>query len=289
MARFGAFFEELFNKLQVLGLKQGDILLVSSDIKLMMLQLALEYDVKDEETRNEALSTLVDLLQDAVGESGTLMFPTYNWSICRGEGYDIRYSRSEVGSLSNWVLDNRSEFVRTRHAIYSFAVWGAGAQVLAKMDNQDSFGVLSPFEYLMAPNAKQLLLDVSAQNCFTFVHAVEQRVNVPYRHLKFFFGDYTDENGLTEPRQYSMFVRDLSLPTYLDLKDEFFIEAGAAHREKWGKSSLLFLSLSSSARAIEDSLRNRNGEGIVANFDWSQTPTLPYELSSIGDRVSKHA
>ena len=33
---------------------------------------------------------LIDVLLEAVGPTGTIVFPTYNWDFCRGKGFDIK-------------------------------------------------------------------------------------------------------------------------------------------------------------------------------------------------------
>ena len=64
--------DNLFNNLQ---LKNGDKVLVSSDILKFLLKKK-EKDIEQEANR------IIDNLIEKIGESGTLLLPTYNWDFC---------------------------------------------------------------------------------------------------------------------------------------------------------------------------------------------------------------
>lgn len=194
-----------------LGVREGDILYISSDIKTFLFNLAIKKSITKKFGRDKALGEFVDLFQEVISEKGTLMFPVFSWEWCRGKRFDYKRTKGEVGTLSNWVLENRLDFVRTKHPIYSFLVWGKDAEYLKQMDNQDAWSHASPFYYLQTQGAKQLLFNIEAYQGFTFGHYLEQEVAVPYRHPKYFFGEYIDENGVKETRMYSMYVRDMEI------------------------------------------------------------------------------
>jgi aminoglycoside 3-N-acetyltransferase len=164
------------------NLQKGEIVLVTSDLTALML-LTRDYE--------EPImpDILIDYLQMAVGNDGTLLFPTYNWDYCKGITFNYNSTRCKTGALGVAAL-KRSDFIRTRHPIYSFAVWGKDSKKLYEMDNISSFGSDSPFAYLHENNAKNIIIDVSYQNCFTFAHYVEEccMEYVPYRYLKTFNG-----------------------------------------------------------------------------------------------------
>ena len=91
---------------------------------------------------------------------------------------------------------SRDDFARTKHPIYSFAVWGKGKEELCAMDNKSSFGIDSPFTYMTNHEFKNLFIDKDLGHSFVYVHYVEEQVgNIPYRYLKDFTADYIDEDG----------------------------------------------------------------------------------------------
>ena len=104
--------------LKSLEIGTGDLLTVSSDIKTLLFRMSTEYNIRGKSERNAALNELTDTLQAAVGTEGTLLFPVFSWDWCRGKGFDLRTTKGEVGTLQNWVLENRPDFLRTSHPMY---------------------------------------------------------------------------------------------------------------------------------------------------------------------------
>ncbi|MFT3984460.1 MAG: DUF4910 domain-containing protein [Lachnospiraceae bacterium] len=187
-----------------LGLKKGDHVFVTSDVK-QLLYSCVEHDDDTD------LNHLIDGMIEIIGKDGTLVFPTFNWSFCRGVSYDYYKTPCKTGSLGRIAL-KRDDFKRTRHPIYSFAVWGKGQDELCALDNKSSFGKDSPFTYFTEHHFKNLFIDKDCQHSFVYVHYVEEQEGpVAYRYLKDFKADYTDAAGMTGEAVYSMNVRDLKL------------------------------------------------------------------------------
>lgn len=206
-----------------LGIRKGDRILVSSAIKDVVNIAKSNGDEFD-------LNILIDAFKEAVGEEGTLMFPTYNWDWCKGAAYDVRSTPSQVGALSQIAL-NRPDFRRTRHPIYSFAVYGAGTEELCALDNKSAFGPDSPFRWFLDHGVKNIVINCKFNHSFTFVHYVEEAVldDVRYRYLKDFRADYTDADGNTTERVYSMCVRSYTydVEEVVDDYEEDWLKAGA--------------------------------------------------------------
>lgn len=205
-----------------LGIEEGDIVFISSDVKRLLATARMHREPLD-------LNILIDALIRLVGKEGTVIFPTYNWDFCSGKTFDIKKTRCKTGSLGTVAL-KRDDFRRTQHPIYSFAVWGKYQKELCEMDNKDSFGNDSPFAFFKKHNVKNYIIDVTLQHCFTYVHFVEEQSGVvKYRYIKEFTADYIDENGQTERRAYSMFVRDLDLDVFVTINplEDDLIKEGA--------------------------------------------------------------
>lgn len=284
------FFEktegEIMRSLRNIGVNEGDILYISSDIKTFLFNLAVQHNVKSNHERNEALDGLIRIFQETVSEKGTLLFPVFSWDWCRGNGFNYKTTKGEVGTLSNWVLENRTDFVRTRHPIYSFMVWGKDAEYLRTLDNQDAWSRFSPFHYLQIhDNAKQLLFNIEAYQGLTFSHYIEQEVSVPYRHPKYFFGEYTDETGMKETRMYSMYVRDMDVVSGCGIHNRWLIQRGAAKQTEWNGNILTVVDLMKSYPIIRDDMLNNDGKNTLtftdSRLDWTKSRTIPYEVSGI--------
>lgn len=212
---------ELKNLAANLHLKKGDNVFVTSDVKQLLYNLYTNSDDTD-------LNILIDGIIDIIGEEGTLVFPAFNWSFCKGETFDIRKTPCKTGSLGTLAL-KREDFKRTKHPIYSFAVWGKAKEELCSMDNKSSFGYDSPFTYFKNHNFKNLFIDKDLEHSFVYVHYCEEQVgNLKYRYLKDFHADYIDYDGNIRKACYSMNVRDLDLDVTNRIYpfEEEFIEKG---------------------------------------------------------------
>lgn len=195
---------DLKNYAKHMNIKKNDIVFISSDVRKIVWDAIVN-------KKSYNLNDFIDGIISAVGEKGSVIFPTFNWDFCNGTLFDIRSSPCKTGALGTIAL-NRSDFIRTKHPIYSFAVYGNASKLLKAMDNIDSFGIDSPFAFFKNYNVKNYIIDVTLERCFTFAHFVEEHSGVvKYRYIKNFTAGYIDEQGYKSERTYSMFVRDLDL------------------------------------------------------------------------------
>jgi aminoglycoside 3-N-acetyltransferase len=105
------------------------------------------------------------------------VLPTFTYSFCRHEPFDIRRSPSTVGVLSEYFRQ-RPGVRRTAEPIFSTAILGdlpdLWEQELFSVGDTDCFGERSIFALLMAVDAKIAFLGVDPSVC-TFVYHVEQQ------------------------------------------------------------------------------------------------------------------
>ncbi|MCR4850716.1 MAG: AAC(3) family N-acetyltransferase [Lachnospiraceae bacterium] len=221
------------------GINKDDIIDVASDMVSIMMfcrRKKIEFDPDH----------LIDALKELVPD-GTVMIRMFNWDFCHGTDFDIRNTPSKVGALGNVAL-KRTDFKRTKHPIYSWMVWGRDTDEFCSLDNKCAFGVDSPFDLLYKKNAKQLTIGNTVADACTQMHHAEAICKVPYRYEKEFTGSYTDENGVTGTRTYSMYVRPLNLSVINTNTDEgerrkTLIDAGImreyTYEEALGANSIL--------------------------------------------------
>ena len=241
--------------LETMGIQKGGILFVSSDVRRLVFNYMRSY------REPLSLDSIINKLQQLVGEEGTLIFPTFNWDFCRGIPFDYHSTPCMTGSLSSAAL-KRNDFRRTQHPIYSYAVWGKYADELCAMQNLSSFGDDSVFGWLDKHHAQNLIIDVGLTECFTFVHYVEQTSgHVNYRFDKQFTAEYIDADGQKSLRTYSMFVRYLELDVVADFRgiDEILYNAGIEKRYEWNGVLCKMIDLHASVQPImEDIINNRS-------------------------------
>lgn len=213
------------------GLEKGDTVLVHSSLSRFIRDFrASGTDI--------APSEVLESLMAAVGESGTLIFPTYNFEFTKGKVFDIRNSMSETGALTECArLDRR--FVRTGHPLFSFAVAGRHRDKFERLYNYSAFGTDSPFARLMQLGGKIAAIDVAGEFCMTFYHYVEEMENAPNRYHKVFKGPYVDYDGKEEIREFSLFARNLEMRVETDVKpmEEYLWSRGLYKGDRPGEGT----------------------------------------------------
>jgi aminoglycoside 3-N-acetyltransferase len=244
------------------GIQEGDTVLIHSSLTKTLRDL-----------RNRGIETsaelILDSFLDAVGSSGTLLLPLFNFSFTKGVSFDIRGTPSQMGALTE-AARRRPGAVRTGHPIYSFAAIGAKAGRFNGVDNFSGYGSDSPFAILRELDGKIAILDLPDQRSMTFYHHVEEMHNVPYRYHKTFTGDYTDAEGAKEHRTYGLFVRDIErgVCTHVDPAGELSWENGLYTGYRPGEGTRLRVI---SARRMFDFVSNLivsgRAEGLLYKVD----------------------
>jgi len=237
-------------------ISKGDNLFITSDVKRLLYSCIENGDDTD-------LNILIESMINIIGSEGTIVIPTFNWDFCKGKAFDYFMTPCKTGSVGKIAL-KRSDFKRTKHPIYSFAVWGKGQDELCAMNNKSSFGIDSPFTYITEHYFKNLLIDKDCQHSFVYVHYVEEQVGISYRYLKDFTADYTDEFGETKQATYSMNVRDLELDVFITIYplEEDFIKAGVSKRYRVNEIDYKMIELAGAYPIIAEDIANNRSRKI---------------------------
>jgi aminoglycoside 3-N-acetyltransferase len=179
---------DITEALRGLGVRRNHTLVVHADVR-RCLRLAGS-------SREQKLDTLIEGLAEAVPD-GVLAMPTFTYSFCNGEVFDVAESVSTVGVLSE-RFRRLPGVRRTTDPIFSSAVLGrvpdAWEQDLFAVGDKDCFGARSIFAYLLEADAQHLCIDTTI--C-TLVHHIEQREQVPYRYFKDFQGTVAHHGELS--------------------------------------------------------------------------------------------
>lgn len=203
------------------GIKQG----MTIDIVIDLFNVIMQCKANGQ--RFEA-QEFIDALKNAVGNNGNVLIRTFNWDWCHGKGFNAKTTASQVGSLGN-VAMKRLDFKRTRHPIYSWMVWGKNQNYLCNLDYVESFDERSIFAWEEKnKDAYQVNIGNPQVVGLTLFHYVEKEVGVSYRYIKNFTDSYTDENGITSEKTYSMYVRDLDyqIETVFSVYDDLLLKKG---------------------------------------------------------------
>ena len=200
------------NQWREAGISEGDTVLIHSSLKRTFQQLG------------GTVSSILDSFIDAVGDTGTLLLPLFNFDFTKGVPFDMRTTPSQMGILTE-AGRLYQEAIRTGHPIYSFAVLGAN-QSRFNVDNFSGYGADSPFGILRELDGKIAVLNLPDSHSMTFYHHVEEMNQVDYRFMKLFTGQYTDMAGKTELRTYGLYVRYPHVTTHVNPCGELAWDAG---------------------------------------------------------------
>ena len=202
------------------GVQEGDVLLLHSSIKRTFkrhLKSGVRLSPND----------ILDSFLGAIGPTGTLLLPLFNFDFTKGVSFDIRTTSSHMGALTE-AGRLHPLAVRTGHPVYSFAAIGFAADKFKNIDNFSGYDTDSPFAVLRKMNGRIAVLDLPDQKSMTFYHHVEEMLEVDYRYHKTFSADYTDRSGKTEPKTYGLFVRNIEkgVLTHVDPAGELMWKNG---------------------------------------------------------------
>lgn len=192
-----------------IGVTQGKVVLVHPDAIV-----AAQFSPMPDERR---LALLIEAVEAAIGDSGTLVIPTFSYSFTKGEPFDVLHTPSSVGMVSEWFR-TQPGVCRSADPIFSFASRGPRAEELCAIPVQECFGANSVFAALHQWNAEIVDLGCSLSRGGTFVHYVETAHAVDYRYSKVFSGTVILPNGQTCERSVVYNVRDLSRKSEADLR-----------------------------------------------------------------------
>lgn len=163
-----ASFELLKEDLRNIGISAGDLLVVHSSFKsLGHVQGGAE--------------CVIAALKDAVGEEGTLVFPTFTYATSYKDSY---FSNMETPSCVGYLSEffrKMDGVIRTNHPTHSVAIFGKLRHELdAGVELDDTpMGAHSPYRKFAKYNAKILMLGCTLSHN-SFIHAVEELVDAPY-------------------------------------------------------------------------------------------------------------
>ena len=171
---------------------------------------------------------LMEAMYEGIKELGikTLVFPTFTFSFCNNEDYDVANSRCKMGMLNEYVR-KLPEAKRSMDPLLSVCVIGENME-LADEPKRFSIGKDSIFDKLHhTSNVQFLFLGMPFTDCFTYMHYVEQCFDVPYRYNKIFSGNVINEAGEKKTVEYELYVRYKGvIPVVPSDLEQDFLEKG---------------------------------------------------------------
>ena len=214
---------DISKSLKNLGLNKSDTVMIHGDAGV-----AAQY-IWD--NSNDPVSEFIKCLI-AYFENGTVIVPTFTYSATKGEVFKPEEAPSQVGLFSEKFRQIKG-VVRSHHPIFSVGCIGEKAKYFANSRLTDCFGDQTLFDKLYNKDVKLIALGCGLER-LTFVHYIEQALNVPYRFFKEFNGSIKLGSTL-ENLVVRYFVRNLDINTELDFSN---LEKEAISNKKMTKTSI---------------------------------------------------
>jgi aminoglycoside 3-N-acetyltransferase len=204
--------------------------------------------------RREYLGTLYGLVSGL--EIKNIIVPTFTYSFCNNEDYDVSGSKTSMGAFNEYVrkLDGR---FRTDDPLLSVSV---PMELKDKFEivSNESLGVNSALDIIHGmDNVKFLFLGAEMAECFTYVHYVEKMMNVPYRFDMPFEGNVIYPDGTVKRRTQIIYTQctGVKLPPKYDYFEDFMFEKGYLKKVRVGDKYIGCLSETDAYREISDSIK----------------------------------
>ncbi|HRO98491.1 MAG TPA: AAC(3) family N-acetyltransferase [Flavobacteriales bacterium] len=243
------------------GVKQGMTVLLMADLTRMAWRAR-----KARVTFTPG--ALLDAFLDAVGPSGTILVPTYNFDLQDGEPYDPARTPPITGALGVAALAHPA-FRRTGHPLHSFAVAGAQAEVHVKADDASSFGPASVFALLRRERALQVVLDLPLNDALTYVHHVEELEGVSYRRWRTVRIRVQGDHGTTRTRTIRRFAKKPGHSNELHALEPLLLAAGALQQLSFDGATAMTVDLAAAHEVIAADIRT-NGARHIHRFSWER-------------------
>lgn len=176
----------------------------AQDCRVLYMHTGLSFGIPNPElSRNDLLQALYGVIKE-LGVA-TLCVPTFTFSFCNGQDYDVASSRSYMGALNEYIR-HQPETIRSLDPMMSVALVGEDRDLVQNLGHE-SIGKNSTFDKLSSrQGVKFLFFGVDLGDCFTYMHYLEWVAKVPYRYNREFRGRIT-QVGKTWEDIYSLFVR----------------------------------------------------------------------------------
>ncbi len=208
--------------------------------------------------RPQGCSTVLDIFYtfyeaifNVIGEKGLLIVPTFTYSFCKGEIFDVENSSSNMGIFPE-TLRKMDGSLRTFDPIFSVCLHGNIGKIFPSGNyiiSTECFGEGSIWDLMLKANAK--ICNFGLDSASTFIHYVEKRLEVPYRYDKTFWG-YSIFNKVKILHSVIYFVRDLKFEPDFVKFHNIALERKYAQMQKVGRGIISLITCKDTFNVVKE-------------------------------------
>lgn len=240
---------DLYNALIAIEANKCEYLFIHSEINFGLPNPDL--------SKKELLGHIYDVIKSLRVKN--LLVPTFTFSFCNREDYDVQNSKSSMGIFSEYFR-KLPNVKRSIDPLMSVAMIGEDYSVIDNI-GYNSCGENSTYDLLHKKgNTKFLFLGNRMSDCMTYTHYMEVVKKVPYRYAKKFEGNVIN-NGIETHETYFLDVRYKDIFPFNDRRiDELMLSNNGGKTIELGDSVICI--------AEEDKVYKYLGEAIEKDPDF---------------------
>ena len=222
--------------------------------KILYIHTELSFGIPNPEfKKNDILEYLFEILLEMNVPS--LCLPSYTFSFCNREDYDIKNSKTRMGMLNEYIRKQENA-IRSVDPLLSAVLVGKDKEIVENLGH-DSIGKDSTFDRIHHKDGvKFLFFGARLGACFTYMHYMEELAKVPYRYHRAFTGKIIDGPRVYED-SYTLFVR------YKNVKagdgsfkyEDLLLQKGLVEKAACGNSALSCVAEPDAFEVYNDLLR----------------------------------
>lgn len=239
--------DDIIQALKNLGIKKGDNLFCHSNIGFFG-------SLEDANNAKDYYEIFKNAIFKVIGETGTFICPTFSYSFCRKENFDIQNTSGVCGLFSE-TMRTDEDSIRSEDGNFSIVAIGKNAQYFTQNSPEYSFGENCFWERFLKSDG--IFCNFNFDAASTFIHYVEKTLKVPYRWDKGFDG-YVISGDKKEKRTFYHFVYDLEnenhAPDFAKF-DKLAKKLGLAKTANLGKGQILKITARDTFDLIEKELK----------------------------------
>lgn len=234
--------------------------------------------------KKEYLNALYQILS-ALGVENVVV-PTFTYSFCNGEDYDVANSRTSMGAFNEYIRKQGGRY-RTDDPLLSVSVPESLEQEFKHVSDH-SLGAGSALDIIhRMDGVKFLFFGAEMADCFTYVHYVEKMMDVPYRFDMPFEGTIIYPNGERKLRRQVIHTQctGAKLPQKYDYFENEMEEKGYLVKRRIGNRYIACLSEKDAYREISEHIRKDINYFLEVPFNKSELMNI-YTYSTENGRIT---
>jgi len=207
-------YNQIVSSLRNVGLKEGDSIFIHSN-------LGFFGKMKDANNSNDYNEFFKNAIFEVIGKNGTLVTPTFSYSFCNSEKFDIEQTPGICGMFSEFIR-KKNESARSNDPNFSICAIGKYAKLFTENCSSHSFGKFSFWERFL--DKKGIVCNFNFDSASTLFHYIEKMLNVNYRFDKKFQGELKIGEEFVR-KEFKHFVYDKNKPEHAPNFEKFHNKA----------------------------------------------------------------